>query len=349
MEHTHLIIRADASRVIGLGHVMRCLSIAQEWLRHSGSVQFICNELPTRLAGRLKEERCTVTTLACRPGDEEDIGAVLHASQEQSAKAVVVDGYAFSDEYEAALADCRLLAFDDHRHATHRHAEFILNQNFGAEALEYEYATDAPRARLLLGSKYALLRREFLDLPRPPLEETGPATRVLVTLGGSDPHNITRKVVRGIQQTDLSCNVRLVLGAAYHDPEELREFVGNDERFELHQDVRNMAEMYAWAHVAICGGGSANWELCYYGLPRLLIVLAENQIPIADALARHQCAINLGWHEAVSSSEITSGLIRLMHDPAERIRMCQSSRRVVDGRGAQRVVGAILLRTRQPA
>jgi UDP-2,4-diacetamido-2,4,6-trideoxy-beta-L-altropyranose hydrolase len=299
--------------------------------------------MPRRLAERLSDERCDVEILTIRPGTEDDVRQVIKVSQNERPQLVVVDGYQFTDGYEARLAasGCNVLAFDDHRHATHRDAKIILNQNLGAE--KQDYYSCAPQSELLLGARYALLRQEFLNRSKPRGEIERAASRVLVTLGGGDSHDITTRVVRAIQRTEQGYSVCLVLGPANDKGDSIRNMVRADNRFEVHQDVRDMSALYEWADVAICAGGSANWEMCYFGIPRLLIELADNQADICRELARHDCGLNLGWHADVTPERIADALAQLTSNPDQHHRMKRNSMSVVDGKGVERVVDAMSL------
>ena len=110
----------------------------------------------------------------------------------------MVDGYQFNADYQRALkaAGFRVLFLDDYGHATHYSADLVLNQN--AYANEKMYAARESYTRLLLGTDYCLLRREFSSWRGWKREIAPIGTKILVTMGGSDPENFTTDVVEAL-------------------------------------------------------------------------------------------------------------------------------------------------------
>jgi spore coat polysaccharide biosynthesis predicted glycosyltransferase SpsG len=110
----------------------------------------------------------------------------------------VVDGYHFTGEYQKAVKQegLSLLVVDDFGHAEHYWADVVLNQDMNAE--ECLYRSREPYTRLLLGPEYVCLRREFRRLPRVPRQSNGAACKLLVTLGGSDPGNVSELVIQSL-------------------------------------------------------------------------------------------------------------------------------------------------------
>jgi UDP-2,4-diacetamido-2,4,6-trideoxy-beta-L-altropyranose hydrolase len=105
--------------------------------------------------------------------------------------------------------------------------------------------------------------------------------------------------------------------------------------------VRDMAKPMAWADVVVTAGGTTSWELAFMGLPALTIVLADNQVDLAESLAAHGVARNLGWHTRLTEAELADAVAELMKDQAARRDMGARGRELVDGDGGRRVVRAL--------
>ena len=73
------------------------------------------------------------------------------------------------------------------------------------------------------------------------------------------------------------------------------------------------------------------------GLPMVTIVLAENQVLIADALAKHGVSLNLGDNRSVDAGAIAGAVHLLLDDTERRQRMAIRAVTLVDGFGADRV------------
>jgi spore coat polysaccharide biosynthesis predicted glycosyltransferase SpsG len=138
------------------------------------------------VAARLTAEGMEITRISARPGTTEDAQRTAIIAQQKGAAWVVADGYHFDAEYQRVIkhSGLRMLLVDDYGHAGHYYSDVVLNQNISAN--ESLYANREPYTRLLLGVRFALLRREFLPW-RGWQRETRPvAHKVLITLGGGD-------------------------------------------------------------------------------------------------------------------------------------------------------------------
>jgi len=334
----NLVIRADAGTEIGTGHVMRCLALAQGWQDAGGHPIFaMATEVPN-LEGRLKSEGGEVVHLAVKPGSAEDATATASLAQEAGATWIAADGYRFDTRYQRMVKGrgARLLMMDDYGHADRYHADVILNQS--ANGNEDFYEKIESYTSLLLGPRYALLRREFLKWQGWSRKTPEVGRKLLVTLGGSDPDNVTRKVLNAIQTSDIrNLEVKVVIGPSNPHEASLAEAV-HCSLFTVHRSVENIPELMAWADLAISAAGSTCWELAFMRLPALLLVVADNQNCVADRLEVAGAAINLGRQSAVSPLEISRALLRLLRDRGEREAMARSGRNLVDGEGAARVV-----------
>jgi len=356
-----LIIRADANAAIGTGHVMRCLSLAEAWIAHGGRVLFLSACENESLAQRISNTGAEMARLCGAPQSPDDIAQTRQVLNQHPHSALLLDGYGFDAAYQDAVRedavrkDAALVVLDDFAHLPRYSADIIINQNLGAESFHY---TCLPKTKLLLGTDYVLLRSEFtsrrevrgetaLQATRVPARRVFAdgvfAARVLVTLGGSDPSNATLNVVHALKRIGHpDIEAVIVVGAANpHRAEIEAELADGPCGVHLRTDVRDMAELMAWADVAVSAGGTTCWELAFMGLPNAIIVLADNQRAIARELDAAGVSVLLGEADAVSVDSIAQGLDALMHDVEMREAMSARGRALVDGNGARRVVEAI--------
>jgi UDP-2,4-diacetamido-2,4,6-trideoxy-beta-L-altropyranose hydrolase len=337
-----LIIRADASVAMGTGHVMRCLALAQAWQDAGGSCAFAMSGPPPAICERLRAEGCEVLFLKSKAGSEEDAGEVVHLSRSLGADLLVVDGYQFGDRYQDHIKthDLGLLFVDDNGHAGRYSADVVLNQN--AHASPDLYRDRAAYTELLLGSSYAMLRREFTGWRAWKRKITPIGRNVLVTMGGSDPGNVTASVIRALRRVrvdDLS--LKVVVGASNpHHLALVRELSQPKSQFEIVSSTNCMPELMAWADFAISAAGSTCWEMCFLGLPAIIVPIAENQEPVAEKLDAMEAAKLLSKAEA-ASDVLTQRIEHLSLCYAQREKMSSIGRTLVDGEGVSRVVRAI--------
>jgi spore coat polysaccharide biosynthesis predicted glycosyltransferase SpsG len=168
------------------------------------------------------------------------------------------------------------------------------------------------------------------------------ASRVLVTTGGSDPADLSLRILDALATVSADLHVRLVAGAANARLEALRrQAATHRQRVEILHDVDDMPALMAWADLAIAAAGSTTWELAFMELPGLLFSVAENQTWIATSVATAGSAIDLGWHEALGRSDLAQAVDDAIARPDQRRRLSAAGRRLVDGQGALRVASAM--------
>jgi spore coat polysaccharide biosynthesis predicted glycosyltransferase SpsG len=100
-----------------------------------------------------------------------------------------------------------------------------------------------------------------------------------------------------------------------------------------------MPRLIAEADLVIGAGGSSNWERCALGVPALVVILAENQAPIAQALSRAGVICNLGWCRDLRPADYSDALIALNHDRLAA--MTEKSLALVDAKGAARMADVL--------
>jgi len=342
LESKLLFIRADANTRMGTGHLMRCLALAQAWKVRGGQATFITACESDGLRQRLSDEGFQVITLVRSYPEPTDWETTSQVLAEHSDAWVVLDGYHFGLAYQRQIKEAghRLLVIDDTAHVDHYYADVVLNQNINAEWLHY---SREPYTRLLLGTRYVLLRSEFLAWQEWQRAIPKVARKVLVTLGGGDPDNQTLKVIQALQQVDVNgLEAVVVVGSSNPHFRELQSAVCNSQfAIRLVQNVTNMPELMAWADVAVSAGGGTCWEMAFMGLPSVILMLAENQRGIAEGLDTLGTALNLGWYAEINASDLAQALRILMSSLVRRKAMSEKGRHLVDGAGTNRVVSVI--------
>jgi UDP-2,4-diacetamido-2,4,6-trideoxy-beta-L-altropyranose hydrolase len=333
-----LLIRADGSARIGSGHVMRCLALAQGWQRVGGRAVFAQAESTPSLKNRLGADDMEVLRLDVAPGSIQDAAQTSRLALEQGAAWVVADGYGFGADWQKTIKDAglRLLLWDDYSHAEYYSADLILNQNL--HATPGMYPRREPYTQLLLGPRYAQLRDEFLQWRGWKRQIPAVARKILITLGGADPDNVTSKAVQAL--ADLR-DVEAVVVAGGNNPniEALRSAVAPLSGFvRLVVDAPNMPELMAWADIAVSAAGSTCLELAFMGLPSLMIALTEEHAEIAAALDREGVGVNLGKHRDLSIERLAVALESTRNDLPLREQMSDRGRQLVSGMGVSRVI-----------
>jgi UDP-2,4-diacetamido-2,4,6-trideoxy-beta-L-altropyranose hydrolase len=347
----HLFIRSDANPSMGAGHVMRCIALAQAWKKRGGTVTFITHCPSPSILKRIESEGfCLIQMEEICPSDQ-DIQKTLKiikvkqsplSQDSEEHNWVVLDGYHFTSDYQKAIMESgfKLLVIDDYNHLDHYNADILLNQNIGAHHFNYSCL---PGTEKLLGTKFVMLRSEFLsDKKTKNLPQK--AKNILVTMGGSDPDNITLKILQVINQIDdPELDFKIIAGPGNPHIKILKE-VAQRKSGRIHLiDQADMPEMLVWADLCITAGGSTCWELCFSGVPFLILTIAENQLNSVLRLTQAGAAINLGKKESLIPEKIYHCILTTVNDIKTRQGLIKSGANLVDGKGTKRIVRQMLV------
>jgi UDP-2,4-diacetamido-2,4,6-trideoxy-beta-L-altropyranose hydrolase len=320
---------------VGLGHVRRCLALAGA-LRDLGAESlFLLDGDPAVVAAVTAEG-----LEAVRAGVGVDPGAAIRACRERHAAAVVVDSYALGTQYLSALAVAGLFvaALDDLADRE-RPVGLVVNGSAGAERLAYRGAS---HTRYLLGPRYIPLRPEFAE---PPAREFAPGLRrVLITVGGADPHGLTERFVHWTGRALGGVEQDVVVGPLFGTAQPLRTAARSaGGPVLLHEDPKEMRALMLGADLALAGGGQTTYELAATGTPAVAVRMADNQTLNLRGLAEAGALLWAGdAGDADLESALTDALAALAGNAARRAAMSRRGRELVDGQGAARVARAIL-------
>jgi UDP-2,4-diacetamido-2,4,6-trideoxy-beta-L-altropyranose hydrolase len=337
--HT-LLLRTDGGPEIGGGHVMRCLALAQAWQEEGGRALFAAATIAPALRARLAQDGFTCLEVPGPRGSAEDLAATIAAARAQGARAVVVDGYRFAPAYRQSLRDAgfKVAAIDDNDEIGACVDDLVINQN--SHASEALYPECAPYTRLLLGTDYALLRREFRAWQGPPRQLPPVARQILVTLGAADPENITGKVIGRLAPVlPVGTETTIVIGGSNPHADAIDAQAAGQPGFRVLRDQREqMPTLMAQADLAVSAGGSTMWELACMGTPFVIVVIADNQRAAAEAMAAEGFPVLQAADVADALSDVVA---RLVADRGRRSLLSKLGRRLVDGEGGVRICRAL--------
>jgi UDP-2,4-diacetamido-2,4,6-trideoxy-beta-L-altropyranose hydrolase len=312
-----IVFLPDYGPAIGGGHVMRSLTLAHALQARGARCAFAVSEETARMM---------------RPFAGEDIEIWDADAWLDAPVCVVVDNYALTADDERALArrGVKVVAIDDIGRV--HDCALVLDPGLGRSPADYPDSE-----HVLAGPAYALVRPEFLSTPI-----TRQGGRVLVSLGLTDVGGITAEVVARLATVDGWEAADVVLGGGAQSLEYVREVAAHDPRFTLHVETGAMAELVARADLAIGAGGGSVWERACLSLPTLLLILADNQRPMARRLDSEGAVVALDVAEPGFNEAFDRELARLLTDAALRKRLSEVSHSLCDGHGAGRVAEAIL-------
>ncbi len=334
---TSVAFRVDASTKIGAGHVMRCLTLANELRRLGVMALFICRAHAGHMAERIASEAHAVTLL---PVDQQiasnadtsdcpmyetwlgvdwmkDAKDTVQSIIKFSPSWLVVDHYAIDASWERkvkAATGVKIMVIDGLADREHD-CDLLLDQTYSPEG-ERRWDGLVPQyCERLVGPQFALLRPEFAETLKHLRQRDGKVRRIFIAFGGVDQPNATSLALDAIVdlgRPDIAVDV--VIGLANPNRTQLQVKCQQLENVHLHIEPSNISRLMLNADLAISGGGTMLLEQGYLQLPSIVVSIAENQKKAAQSLMDIGAIIYLGNFGETTKELLKQAVFEIIND-----------------------------------
>lgn len=330
---TRILFRTEAGPHVGLGHLQRCLSLAQGLAAVGAECRFLVNP-DTSVLQRIRRFAFEASPAEFRkPWTAEDMEETADRAQAWGCSAVVVDSYSKEPEYleglrSKSLFSCSVEDLPYPPFACHA----VINPAPNAQNLGYR--SSSGDTRFLLGPQFALLRREFWNVPlQPPRERI---RQILVTAGGAGRTGLLKSLLEPLASLPSDISVTVILGP-FAEGVDIAS-----GRIEIVRSPETVLDLMLAADLAVTAGGQTLYELACIGCPAVAFSAAANQDGqlasfVEAGAARHAGAVQ----DSDLPQKVAGALRELAENPELRARMSQAGRRLVDGQGALRAARAL--------
>ncbi len=337
-----IFIRADASAAIGTGHVMRMTVLGRELGALGFRVRFLTRPLDGLGVSLIEENGFSAVAIDRADSVEKETALVSQIVKEERAGLIVDHRDATTAYLEAMKPNARFLVCLDDLANRRYPVDMVVNNNIGAETFEIEAS---PETRVLAGARFALVRKQFaqarMELPSDPGSgrDSGGARKLLLTFGGSDPSRQTKRFIDVLRPevVRLGWEIHAVAGRSAN----ISADAASRESLFVHRSVKEMAALMAGIDFCFTAGGSTVLELACLGVPAAVVVVADDQVRVAEEGEKSGAFIDMGRSDRLSDESVRETFLRLAGDEAFRKEMSRRGRRLVDGLGACRVAGEV--------
>lgn len=363
----NIFFRADANKSIGMGHIMRCLSIADALSGSGNNATFIISDNNVSSLIQERGYKAIVLNSLYNQMDEE----IKLWPQNIKPDILFVDSYFVTERYlfhlreNIGLHGGKLIYLDDVLSFPYP-VDVLINYNAYAnkEAYDMLYAdADCKIPELIIGPQYVPLRPMFRDISH--RIQNNKVENVLISTGGSDELHLSISLIDWIQENVANDDLiyHFLIGAMNEDRESIRLILDdmNKEgcvRIMVHEDVPDMSSLIRKMDIVVSAAGSTLYEIAACGVPLITYSLADNQIPGGEAFSSLGMGIYIGDlrdPETVDYNKVMSGELRedaiesimdaieeLRDDYNQRVAMGSKMQNLIDGCGAERLCSSIL-------
>lgn len=358
-----IFFRVDASKEIGTGHVIRCITLAKELKEQGANCIFLSRDHKGNLFDYIKDNGFELKILKKNNknlNNEKSEPFLFHnnwlgVSQTQDALQtidlikdlnpdwLVVDHYGIDYRWHKMMRSYgkRLCVIDDLSDRKHE-CDLLLDQNL---VKDYQHRYDklvGTKVTKLLGPNFALLQNDYAEI-RKFIHSRKFVKNLLVYFGGSDLHNLTEYVTDILIKINYKEKITLILDSKNSQFARIKDKIKDKKNFELHNNLPSLAYILKDVDVAIGASGTATWERCALGVPSFVITIAENQKLIAAEMHRQGYIKLLGNYDDINSIILEKTLNDIINNRIKIEEWSQHCLNLVDGLGAKRVAEILTL------
>ena len=355
------VIRVDGAPFIGIGHIMRCLTLATALKKKQWDIHFIARAHENHFSQIIEDQGFQLTLLkqpetalqktdTQKPPHAHWLGVSwendAHETQNvfDHCNLLIVDHYGIDARWHKQLRSQseQIMVIDDLADRP-LDCDIVLDQTFGRDPDDYKDRTPS-NCIPLVGSNYMLLRENFSVKRQDALEKRKTLTQiqnVFICMGSGDPQNRTSEILMGLEHCEEPLKIDIVLSSkAVHlkATQDVANKSKHDITFNL--DSNTVDDLMINADIAFGAGGTMSWERCCLGLPTILTVIADNQKLIAEKIHDAGAVMNLGEHP--DKEDYFKAFKTLQADIQTVKTMSEKAAHICDGLGTNRTIEKII-------
>lgn len=356
-----IVFRVDSGNHVGIGHVSRSLTLAEELSKNNYQISFITKN-HSGYGHDMIAEKFKVFVIeggvnrALEASERNDYKAWAGSTPEDDLKRtnkcleeikdvdlLILDSYSLDAAYEKELATKKVMVIDDLFNRKH-FCDLILNQNITATDDSYKTLSEKSGTKFLMGPKYALLREEFktLRLEVDQSKFTRETKKIMVFFGGKDVGGDTLKLVQSLDVDNYEkYNFHFLMDNAHKDYPAVMNILKNKPNVVVSGLSGDFAHQMKEADLFIGAGGATAWERSALGVASAIICIADNQLDNCLGLSKTENAFYLGQSLEMDSKKWNNFFSETVPDIKLWSRIRTNSFKLVDTLGSMRVSDSI--------
>lgn len=336
----NIAFRVDANSYIGFGHIVRCISLAKEFIKEGYNVYFLMK----MQEGLNLVKNIGFNCVQIMTKNEEDnyidyeIQEIVNLIKNYRIDVLIVDSYRITRSFFIDIRKEQLkTVYIDDLNKFDCYSDFIVNGNINANNLKYKKKFDDQK--LLLGIGFNLIRDEFKNLK---CKKTSDQVKeIMITTGGGDFYNITPKIINNIlNEYKNKFTLNVLVGQSFNNIDELMNIAKFNKNVILYQNVKSISSIMLKSDIAISSGGSTLYELCACGVPTISFIMADNQYNIVTEMVNRGIILTLGEKDELCRN--MKRQINIICDIQIRKELSKRCRDIIDGLGTNRVLKEIV-------
>lgn len=338
-----IVFKCNASSDVGVGHLMRCRTLAADLRRRGHGAAMVGPAEEWRAAG---DERLFDAWVPAEwAGARADALALADVCRRVGAEVVVLDDYRVDEEYQVCLREQGLKWMQQFNASAPPPfwGNWVVNAGPREAVDRYRGQIRNADTNFLLGPEYAVLRPEFRDLPK--RNTGGRIRRILISFGGGDDRGLVVRMLSSLlEKGPADIEYRVMSGRRNPGNASIAQWIDDHaaDRVVLSVDPVKVCDEYLACDLALIGGGTSTFEAAAVGLPMIIVAMADNQINQALGWQERGAAVFVGGLDSLRAEEVVSRVMALCVDPSRVVAMSSAGQASVDGGGSDRLVDRMI-------
>ena len=324
-----VLIRCDAGAHHGLGHLIRCLTLAEALREREHMPCFICHDPMGIAENRIVSSGFRMIASPESAGSPRDLEVVQRVLG-QDKGIVIFDNKDTIENSLSSLCNKELVVAIDDDVSRNMPVDVLINPNVWVSTDDY---SGHANRRLLVGRTANLVRPEFFQNSIRSPENS--RLKVVITFGGEDPSNHTGMVVDLLKEYLQNTETTVILGPSHPAPDSVKRKVKEQLSFATClTDPPNLVRHVCEADVAITAGGTTCYELAAAGVPMLGVAIEPHQKPMIEAMKSAGCLISLSDDQTLNRETVISRAHELFLSSVARLKLSKAARNLFKNPGA---------------
>jgi spore coat polysaccharide biosynthesis predicted glycosyltransferase SpsG len=335
-----VLIRADGSEQIGLGHLTRTIDIANELKNYNFEITFLTKNFKDAIS-LIKRNDFKLIKLKKDSTISEEIKEIDANLKENNNffEITIVDlqkefnNQTYLDIFKKHSN--KIIVFSDDPNPFYIDVDIVFAFSQNQEEYNYEHFKNT---KYYTGLRYFPLNKIYQDVKKKEISRD--IKNILLTFGGADPKNYSNYISDFLKNVDLKANCVLILGRAFPKRKYKDLLKIKLKNLTIKKDISNMIDFFYESDLCICSAGNTLIELLTCGVPCIVLPQTEIENIRAEFFSKKNMILNMGLH--FTDESLISEIKKLISDYSKRKSLNETAQKYLDGKGIKRIINVTL-------
>ena len=319
----YIAFMTDGGKQLGMGHINRCLAVANELKKKNIQSVFL---ISNKLTKRYIEERTFNVKIIPRGKNYFEI--VNRFLVKEKIFGLIIDSKKKILESEIKKLNKKIKIILIDRNIELNNINLVI-----LPGLEEQFKKKPSNS--IVGHKYILLNPDFKYYRKSKKNNS-----ILISMGSTDKKNIIKKLISGLKKLEQDFNITIVLGKFYSNETDIQKMIANDNRFEIKKDPKEFLKLLSSCRLAVIEFGITVYEAAALHTPTVVISHSEENDESAKRIEKYGFFKYVGKYDKIDYNKISKNILEISKNSSS-LRNMEKKSSIIDNEGKKRVAKKI--------